>query len=552
MASWDDEADVVVVGSGCAALTAAVAAAARGCSVRVLEKAPELGGTTARSGGAYWVPNNSLMRAEGLDDPRGSALRYMAKLSFPALYDPGSPTLGLDELGYAHIATFYDTGAPMVDDLAACGALRSIIWPTLGLSTTKLSDPDYHAELPENEAPAGRLLMPAFEPGDLGKGLGHKLVSDLAKYLGAQAGVRVVASCAVGDVVTDGAGGVIGVVAERDGTPTAVRARKGVVFASGGFVHDRAKALAYLRGPVFGTGSAVTDTGDFVDIGIRLGARLGNMSNAFWYQVELEKALCGPVAETNADLFLPYGDSMLIVNRYGRRVVNEKAMYHMRAQSHFTWDGTEYPNLLQVMIWDAPVAVDETPWPWRFGVPLPGTDASHVIVGDTLGALAANVAERLRALAGRQGVTGSVGPAMHPAPTFTEQLSRTVEAFNAYASAGQDPEFHRGETPIEPAWQGPSRGALNTSMYPLQASGPYYALLLAPGTLDSCGGPVVDTSSRVLRTDGSVVPGLYGAGNCIASPAGQGYWSGGATISPAMVTGYLAGLHAASTPARDA
>jgi 3-oxosteroid 1-dehydrogenase len=227
-------------------------------------------------------------------------------------------------------------------------------------------------------------------------------------------------------------------------------------------------------------------------------------------------------------------------------------MYHMRAQSHFTWDGTEYPNLLQVMIWDAPVAADETPWPWRFGVPLPGTDASHVIVGDTLGALAANVAERLRALAGRQGVTGSVGPAMQPAPTFTEQLSRTVEAFNAYASAGRDPEFHRGETPIEPAWQGPSRGALNTSMYPLQASGPYYALLLAPGTLDSCGGPVVDTSSRVLRTDGSVVPGLYGAGNCIASPAGQGYWSGGATISPAMVTGYLAGLHAASTPARDA
>jgi hypothetical protein len=551
MVAWDGEFDVVVVGSGCAALTAATAAVARGCSVAVLEKAPELGGTTARSGGAYWVPNNSLMRGHGLDDPRPAALKYMARLSYPALYDPGSPTLGLEQLAYDLIATFYDCGAPMVDELSASGALRSIMWPSLGLSTTPVSDPDYHAELPENEAPAGRLLMPAFEPGDLGKGLGHKLVSDLAAHLASSPAATIITSCGVGDVVTNRAGEVVGVLADRAGSATALRARKGVVFASGGFAQDRTKALAYLRGPVFGSGSAVTDTGDFVDIGIRLGASLGNMCNAFWYQVELDKALAGPVATTNADFFLPYGDSMLIVNRYGRRVANEKSMYHMRAQSHFVWDGTEHPNLLQVMIWDAPVAADPTPWPWRFGVPLPGTDASHIITGATFAELAGGVADRLRALSGRRGLTATVGPGMQLAPQFVDQLSQTVARFNAYATAGVDPDFRRGETPIEPAWQGPSRSTGNTTMHPLRSSGPYYALLLAPGTLDSCGGPVVNTSSQVLRTDGTPVPGLYGAGNCIASPAGQGYWSGGATISPAMVGGYLAGIHAAGEPHKE-
>ena len=82
-------------------------------------------------------------------------------------------------------------------------------------------------------------------------------------------------------------------------------------------------------------------------------------------------------------------------------------------------------------------------------------------------------------------------------------------------------------------------------MHPIAATGPYHCVLLAPATLDTCGGPVIDAAARVLRLDGAPIPGLYGAGNCIASPAGQGYWGAGGTIGPALTYGYLAGRNAA-------
>ena len=134
---------------------------------------------------------------------------------------------------------------------------------------------------------------------------------------------------------------------------------------------------------------------------------------------------------------------------------------------------------------------------------------------------------------------------MRLASDFTANLKATVERFNGFAATGVDLDFHRGETPIEPAWQGPSRGAPNRTMTALSSSGPYYALLLGAGVLDTCGGPVIDPHGRVLRTDGAAIPGLYGAGNCVASPTGQGYFGAGGTIGPAIVFGYLAGAHAA-------
>ena len=103
---WSHQADVVVVGTGAAACAAAAAAADRGASVVMLEAADAAGGTTRRSGGAYWIPNNSLMRAEGFTDPRADALKLMARLSYPTLYDPAHPRLGLPRLQYQLLATF--------------------------------------------------------------------------------------------------------------------------------------------------------------------------------------------------------------------------------------------------------------------------------------------------------------------------------------------------------------------------------------------------------------------------------------------------------------
>jgi 3-oxosteroid 1-dehydrogenase len=88
-------------------------------------------------------------------------------------------------------------------------------------------------------------------------------------------------------------------------------------------------------------------------------------------------------------------------------------------------------------------------------------------------------------------------------------------------------------------------------MAPLSEEGPYYAMILGGATLDTKGGPKVDTSARVLRPGGEPIPGLFGAGNCIASPAAEAYWGGGSTLGPAIVLGYLAGNSVAAAPIRS-
>jgi hypothetical protein len=244
-------------------------------------------------------------------------------------------------------------------------------------------------------------------------------------------------------------------------------------------------------------------------------------------------------------VFLPYGDSTVLVDLRGRRVVNEKAMYHERAQSHFVHEGGAYPNLVQIMIWDDAVAREPTFWPWRGAVPMPGVDSPFVIHGDTLPALAAAIERRLEPLRGRAGLAAAIGPAVRLAPDFATTLAATLARFADFARTGKDLDFRRGETPIELAWQGPSRGAPNRTMHPLSDTGPYHAMLLGAGLLDTCGGPVIDADARVLRADGSPIPGLYAAGNAAAAPSGAGYWGAGGTIGPALVFGYLAGQHGA-------
>ncbi len=108
--TWDMTADVVVVGTGAAGFAAASTAFSKGNSVILLEKGPIYGGTTAKSGGEYWIPNNSLLRAAGLSDPKEWALKYMVRLAYPTLYNPNDPKLGLPDHEYSLIETYYDRG----------------------------------------------------------------------------------------------------------------------------------------------------------------------------------------------------------------------------------------------------------------------------------------------------------------------------------------------------------------------------------------------------------------------------------------------------------
>jgi 3-oxosteroid 1-dehydrogenase len=541
---WDRETDVVVVGSGGAALAGAIAARASGARVLVLERAALIGGTTLKSGGEYWIPNNPVMQSKGLTDPRDDALKYMTRLAYPSLYDPDSPQLGVPQDKYDLITTFYDHGAEMVNYMAKVGAFQSIIQPSLGYSARPdISDPDYHADLPEDKAPYGRGLNAV----GTGSGGGSNLILNMQDWV-KKHGVPVLFKQRVVGVFRNSAGQVVGVQVESGNKLVAVRARKAVIFGSGGFTQDPAKALNFLRGPIFGGCGVPTNTGDFVDIGIALGAGLGNMNHAFWVQNLVEQAL--QFSSVPAEVWIPYGDSMVIVNKYGQRITNEKMVYNERTQSHFTWAETasEYPNLIEFMIYDSAVANNPTQWAFRFGnVPLPGQQAPYVISGNTWDELATNINQRLQKIAHQASITSRIGPLTQLDGNFVPNLQATIGRFNSFAANGVDLEFGRGTTPIQLAWGGPPRAGntKNSQMYPFASSGPYYCIMLGGGTLDTKGGPVVNTKAQVQHVSGKVIPGLYGAGNCIASPAGQAYWSGGGTIGPGLVYGYLAGMNAA-------
>jgi hypothetical protein len=205
------------------------------------------------------------------------------------------------------------------------------------------------------------------------------------------------------------------------------------------------------------------------------------------------------------------------------------------------------------MIYDSAVANNPTSWAFRYGnVPLPGQSAPYVISGATWQELAANINARLATLAGKASVTGRVTPLVQLDDSFLTNLPNTIARYNSFASTGTDLDYGRGSTPIQLAWGGPARpgNTLNSQMYPILDTGPYYCIMLGGGTLDTKGGPVINTKAQVLHVDGAPIAGLYGAGNCIASPAGQAYWSGGSTIGPGLTYGYIAGLNAVKEPVK--
>lgn len=543
---WDVEADVAVVGSGAAGATAAVFAAEAGRRVVLLEKALLFGGTTAKSGGVYWIPNNSFVRDK--EEPRERTLEAMCRYAYPALFDPAAPHYGVPEHEYAMLATLYDSGPEVVDALAKMGAVES--FPAENPFGPM---PDYIDRTVEDLLPRDRRLWPKKPDGSFG--LGDELVRQL-KSACEKRGVAILLGHGVDGLVVNAKGEVAGLRAtKKDGTPVRVRARQGVVFASGGFTHNPTLMREYQPGPSYGGCAVPTNTGDFVLIGAGAGARLGNMASAWRAEIVLEQALRN--ASTPDDVFLPPGDSMVIVNREGRRVVNETSNYNERTLVHFEWDPVDHdwPNRILVMVYDRRTA---DLFGGRYPLPKPGTTSPWVIEGETLAALSGAIAQRLSAIADRTGQ-------FTLAPDFEDGLRETVARFDRYARKGVDPDFERGRYLYDRRWHAmiwsyPNMDSKwaptlaerrNPTMYPFQPKGPYYAILLAAGTLDTNGGPVTDTRAQVLRWDGSPIAGLYGAGNCIASPTGRCYFGGGGTLGPAIVFGALAGRNVAQEPVKE-
>jgi succinate dehydrogenase/fumarate reductase flavoprotein subunit len=370
--------------------------------------------------------------------------------------------------------------------------------------------------------------------------------------------VPVLTEHRVETVVVDAEGAVVGV---RVATPSGrqhIRASQAVIFASGGFTHDAELRRNFLPAPIFGGCAARSNEGDFVHIASAFGLPLRNMNNAWLAPIPLEVAL--QKSPFLSGMFAVPGDSMIWVDKHGKRVVNEKTIYNELGMSFLEYDPQklEYPRLLMFMVWDERSnelwrAVDEKPatTPPRLALDNYGNviyDDFHVIKGATLAELATAIERRLKELAPDTG-----GFAL--GTSFTENLPRSVARFNELAVTGRDDDLHRGENPIELIFNGDARDGNDTgnpTMYPIAESGPYYATIVCAGTLDTKGGPMTNADGQVLDGDGEPVPGLYAAGNCVANASAQAYWAGGGTIGPYFTFAYLASEHAVKQPVRDA
>ena len=539
---YDFETDVIVVGSGAAAFSAAITARKQGAEVIMLEKGAIIGGTTLRSGGGFWIPGNRFQKEKGIEDNSEDALRYMARYSYPQLYNSEAPLLGLMENDYELMDTYVDRAHEAIEFLEGCGAVKTI----QEINWTGQPQVDYMDHLPENKGVRGRVLYSQNPEGKMS--YGGELIRQL-KAWAVSNGIKILASHQAKRIMRNGQGEVLGLEVLANGKDLLhLRARKTVVFGSGGYTHNPDLMLHLQRGPHFGGCAAPTNTGDFIKMAGAIGAKLGNTAGAFRAEIVLEQALADPGGVHN--IFYVPGDSVLEVNRYGLRIMDEKRNYNDRAMVHFYWDPqrAEWTNMLVFMLFDKRTA---SLWQGFPPYPVQGTPADHIIASDTLGGLAAAISERLKKLSPHTG-------GFELDPEFLRNLNDTVKRFNGFASSGKDDDFSRGAfnydrewttfPPTVPGSVWPPSGSKNYTMYPISDQGPYYAVILGAGTLDTNGGPVINKHAQVLDFDEKKIPGLYGAGNCIASPTANAYWGAGSTIGPALTFGYIAGLNAVSEP----
>jgi len=602
--------DIVVVGSGAAGFSAALGALRQDPSAKVvvLEARPSYGGTSYRSGGRIWIPNNADMRAAGLQDPKAEAIAYMARLAHPDDYKPHAHRHGLTKRQYAQLEAYYEHGSDMLDyyrdaKIMPWHAETGVFLPGVAdpLELSGKFAPDYHPEFEENVPKGGRSIMPElFDPtgtmaGDVGRSttvgnFGSSIygpdVIEWLNYSFRLAGGEVHLGTRVVDLITrQEAGGLVvegvqaltvvdgGTVLNEPVPYTELpvnrtySASRGVIFTSGGFSKSSAKVSSWFHGPaaISGGGCAVVSAvGDAGDIASRYGVLTENMDQAWFVENIYEQYLVDPnsTVSPNYLLFQAYwlaGDSMIVVNRNGERVTNEKQNYNDRTRAHFASPDNRF--LLSVF--------DKHSYDHFSGMGGQIMPAGSTLIGpaDTLADLSSLVTERF-AQYDDLSAFGLVGD-------FATRLGATVERFNGFARTGVDEDFHRGETAIDVWWHAfslafhgtnfelaPGVGAKdcisanvdengvpypNVTLRPLAA--PYYAVVLSSGMQDTKGGPAIDEHGRMLDKDENPVAGLYGAGNCIASPAGAGYWGAGGTLGPATVFGHIAGRHAAARKA---
>ena len=536
------EFDVVVLGSGAAGLTAGLAAAQQGATVGLFEKADVLGGSSAISGGVPWIPLNHHQDEAGVADSREDALAYLDSLSLGRM-DP------------AMAETFVDNGRATIEWLEDTTAASFTLLPRY---------PDYHPENPGGRPDGGRSLDPGlFCYAELGawqdrvarskrsahlkitdttlgggtghlpeeemqrridldlRGCGNALVGPIIKAL-LDLGVEPVVNARALDLLVEN-GRVAGVRLEIDGEKRVVRARRGVVLATGGFEWNTDLVSEFLRGPMTAPTSVPTNTGDGLLMAMRVGARLANMGQAWWVpavRIPGDTAFGEPRSNlVNRERTLP---GSIMVNSAGRRFTNEASNYNALGGAFHQLDPVTftYANLPAWLVFDHAHAERYGTFGAPAGTPVPEWVTS---------------ADSVRDLADTLGIDA-------------EGLERTIERWNGFVAQDHDDDFRRGDSAYD-RWSGDGDHRFTTAstLGPI-ATAPFYAVPVESGTLGTSGGPRTDASGHVLDTHLVPIPGLFAAGNVAAAPTAMAYGGAGGTLGPILVFGRLAGLAAAQEP----
>ena len=556
-----DEVDLVVLGSGAAGLTAALTALLEGLSVAVLERAPVFGGTTARSSGTVWVPDNPLMRKPGAASDRDAAELYLRNL-----IGDGGPE--------ANWQSFLDLAPAMVTDLTARAGLSFRPYMTA---------PDYRSDLP-GAAMGGRPLEPAaFDGRKLGgwfalladplpgltvlggmmvtraeaqrlihaekspktiiegarlvgrhlldrmrhhRGtrlvMGNALAGRLMHAILSRGGVMY-ADVTVDRLTTGSDGRISGVSGQRDGQPFTLRARAGVVLAGGGFPSDPEKRARELPSPPPPDSPAAPFArGTTQDLARAVGATLGPpcKDNALWFPSSLWSPRSGEAQVPWPHIVLDRAKpGSLIVDGTGRRFANETLSYHDFCRAVIAHGPAAQPCWI--------IAGRDFIRRYGFGVIRPRSLSvrRHIASG------------YLRHGRDAAGLAQAIG-------VPPDALTATIARFDASAIRGEDPDFGRGNDVYQKSNGDPGRGLANPCIAPV-GGGDLFAIAMWPMPLGTSRGLPASPKAEVLGPSGEAIPGLWVAGNDMQSCFNGEYPGAGAQIGPGMAFGWCAGHEAA-------
>ncbi len=554
--TWD--VDVLVVGTGASGMATAITAASQGLKVLVVDKQPQFGGTTARSGGWLWIPGTRLAREQGIEEPAGAALEYMkhettthfdaarvnaflkfgpqaidfftrntcVQFDMPAVFpDYHAEAPGGQPGGRSMVTRPFDGRelGPRIKQLAPPLPELTVFGMMLG------SGPEIKHFMRAFKSPvsfvyvAKRLTRHFFDVLRYGRGMtltnGNALAGRLARAA-MDLKIPVWLSSPVEQLVQE-TGAVTGALVRHEGQLVQVRAARGVVLACGGFPYDVARRQQLFAHAPTGqehySPSPQTNTGD----GLRLGESAGG-----WVDGSIPHAAAWvPTSVTTR----PDGSKGVMPHFIDRAKPGVIAV--TRRGQRFTNEGNSYHDFVQAMVAACRNESEVSAWLLcdhkalrNYGLgcvaPAPLPIGRHLRSGYLK--RGATVAE----LAGQIGVDASV-------------LEATVADFNAQARNGQDPAFGKGSKAYN-RYQGDALVTPNPCLAPLE-NGPYYAIKLVVGDIGTFAGLVTDERTRVLDAQRQPIRGLYAVGNDAASVMGGNYPGAGITLGPALTFGYVAG-----------